>query len=79
MTVPNWNRCAQTMFDIMVSNRLCLFRICLSRPLAGLRARFGCVQAMLDENRHVSLTDTPPEEERSAEPEPGTSTQARMC
>ncbi|KAL4433586.1 hypothetical protein ABPG75_000027 [Micractinium tetrahymenae] len=48
MTVPNWNRCAQTMFDIMV---------------------------LLDENRHVSLTDTPPEDERTEEPEAGAPTQ----
>ncbi|KAI7845552.1 hypothetical protein COHA_000843 [Chlorella ohadii] len=50
MTVPNWNRCAQTMFDIMVS-------------------------VLLDENRHITLTDTPPEEERIEEPEEGTPTQ----
>lgn len=48
MTVPNWNRCAQTMFDIM---------------------------GLLDDNRHISLTDTPPEEERADEPEEGTPTQ----
>lgn len=48
MTVPNWNRCAQTMFDIM---------------------------ALLGEHRHISLTDTPPEEERVEEPEAGTPTQ----
>ncbi|PSC74602.1 Eukaryotic translation initiation factor 3 subunit C [Micractinium conductrix] len=47
MTVPNWNRCAQTMFDIM---------------------------ALLSDNRQISLTDSPPEEERQEEPEAGAPT-----
>ncbi len=34
-------------------------------------------QVLLDENRHVSLTDTPPEDERTEEPEAGIQTQAR--
>jgi translation initiation factor 3 subunit C len=48
MTVPNWNRCAQTMFDIM---------------------------ALLDAHRHITLTDSPPEEERQEEPEEGAPSQ----
>lgn len=35
------------------------------------------LQALLDENRHISLTDTPPEEEREEEPEQGTTTQVK--
>jgi len=34
------------------------------------------LQVLLDENRHITLTDTPPEEERIEEPEEGTPTQA---
>lgn len=33
-------------------------------------------QVLLDDNRHITLTDTPPEEERIEEPEAGTPTQA---
>ena len=112
MTVPNWNRCAQTMFDIMVSQaesgspggtlslpaKFCYHRSCSCVPgarrwLPGapscathhtspeplLRRCLGCPQALLEENRHISLTDSPPEEERADEPEAGTPTLVRCA
>lgn len=42
-----------------------------------MRVAAPCYQVLLDANRHVSLTDTPPEDERTEEPEAGTATQAR--
>mgnify|MGYP001810831803 CR=1 FL=1 len=110
MTVPNWNRCAQTMFDIMVGRcggcRLCRWHAVLPLPaLLQRRSRgdmHGCSawlhgampsprhtctpprhhpshlpvlpQALLSDNRQISLTDSPPEEERQEEPEAGAPT-----
>lgn len=43
MTVPNWNRCAQTMFDIMV--RCCIIEEAGAR--AGFCASPGCAGACI--------------------------------
>lgn len=76
MTVPNWNRCGQTMFDIMVRLIMRLHACKSTRASPQKEIHLLSMQSLLDENRHISLTDTPPEEEREEEPEPGTPTQA---
>lgn len=82
MSVPNWNRCAQTMFDIMVGVHTSKLHMLQFRRFVwamSLLIHVSCLvvfKALLEANQHITLTDTPPEDDRDDEPGAGAVAQA---